>query len=153
MALIGADAFVDMLAGMGVRGAYALQNPNMSAAERLKKVERRGSRRRGKGRKRVLVLLIEQNPVVEGTTRNPDYRIEGEIFDCYSPAKNTKARNIASTIEEKVIKKGQTKRVVLNLNDWSGDVVALVKYLNDYPIEGLEQVLVVKDWDVISIYP
>ena len=48
---------------------------------------------------------IEQNPVIEGTTRNPDYIIEGEIFDCYSPAENTKIRNVASTIEEKVIKK------------------------------------------------
>lgn len=33
---------------------------------------------------------IEQDPVIEGTTRNPDYLIEGEIFDCYSPAENTK---------------------------------------------------------------
>lgn len=43
--------------------------------------------------------------------------------------------------------------MVLNLNDWSGDVAALVKQLNDYPIEELEQALVVKDGDVISIYP
>ena len=65
---------------------------------------------------------IEQNPIVEGTTRNPDYSIEGEIFDCYSPAKNTKIRNIASTIEEKVIEKGQANRVVLNLDDWNGNI-------------------------------
>ena len=41
---------------------------------------------------------VEQNPKVEGTTRNPDYIIEGEVFDCYSPAQNTSVRNIASTI-------------------------------------------------------
>lgn len=46
-------------------------------------------------------------------------------------------RNVASTIEEKVIKKGQTKRVVLN----------------NYPIEGLEEVLIVKGGQVKSIYP
>ena len=96
---------------------------------------------------------IEQNPVIEGTTRNPDYIIEGEIFDCYSPAKNTKIRNVASTIEEKVIKKGQTERVVLDLDDWKGDVNALVKQLNDYPIEGLKEVIVVHNGSVQSIYP
>ena len=96
---------------------------------------------------------IEQKPVIEGTTRNPDYIIEGEIFDCYSPAENTKIRNVASTIEEKVIKKGQTERVVLDLDDWKGDVNALVKQLNDYPIEGLKEVIVVHNGSVQSIYP
>ena len=96
---------------------------------------------------------IEQNPVIEGTTRNPDYLIEGEIFDCYSPAENTKVRNVASTIEEKVIKKGQAERVVLNLDDWKGSVDELVKQLNDYPIEGLKEVIIVYDRTVQSIYP
>lgn len=31
MALIGANAFVDVLSGMGVRGTYALQDPNKLA--------------------------------------------------------------------------------------------------------------------------
>lgn len=96
---------------------------------------------------------IEQNPVVEGTSRNPDYKIEGKIFDCYAPAENTKPRNIASTIEEKVIKKGQTERVVLNLNDWKGDVEILIKQLNDYPIDGLKEVLIVQNGKIQSIYP
>lgn len=96
---------------------------------------------------------IEQNPIVEGTTRNPDYRIEGEIFDCYSPAENTKIRNIVSTIEEKVIEKGQANRVALNLDDWNGNINELVNQLNEYPIEVLEEVLVVQDGNVISIYP
>lgn len=96
---------------------------------------------------------IEQNPVIDGTTRNPDYLIEGEIFDCYSPAENTKVRNVASTIEEKVIKKGQAERVVLNLDDWKGNVDELVKQLNDYPIEGLKEVIIVYDGTVQSIYP
>lgn len=94
---------------------------------------------------------IEQNPKVDGTTRNPDYCIEGEMFDCYSPAGNTKVRNVASTIEEKVIEKGQANRVVLNLDDWNGEVKDLIKQLYDYPIEGLEEVLVIKD-GVVSLY-
>lgn len=97
--------------------------------------------------------IIEQNPVIEGTTRNPDYLIEGEIFDCYSPAENTKVRNVASTIEEKVLQKGQAERVVLNLDDWKGNVDELVKQLNDYPIEGLKEVIIVYDGTVQSIYP
>ena len=66
---------------------------------------------------------------------------------------NTKARNIISTIEEKVIKKGQTKRIVLNLDDWEGDINELMKLLDDYPIEGLEEILVVQNGNVFSIYP
>ena len=91
--------------------------------------------------------------ISDGYTRNPDYIIEGEIFDCYSPAENTKIRNVASTIEEKVIKKGQAERVVLNLDDWKGDVDALIRQLNDYPIDGLKEVIVVHDGNVQSIYP
>lgn len=96
---------------------------------------------------------IKQNPKVKDITRNPDYRIEGEIFDCYAPAGNTKVRNVANTIEEKVVKKGQANRVVLNLDDWLGDIELLKKQLIDYPIEGLEEVLVIKDGNVVSIYP
>ena len=83
---------------------------------------------------------VEQNPVVEGTTRKPDYRIEGEIFDCYSPEKETKVRSIYSNIEEKVIRKKQTKRVILNLDDWAGKIDDIVKQLNDYPMQDLEEV-------------
>lgn len=96
---------------------------------------------------------MEQNPIVEGTTRKPDYIIEKEIFDCYSPSKATKVRSISSTIEEKVIIKKQTNRVVLNLNDWNGNIEELIKELNDYPIEGLKEVLIVKNREVHSIYP
>lgn len=43
--------------------------------------------------------------------------------------------------------------MVLNLDDWNGDVEELVKQLNDYPIEGLEEILIVKSGQVRSIYP
>lgn len=75
------------------------------------------------------------------------------VLKCPAPAENTKPRNIASTIEEKVIKKGQTERVVLNLNDWKGDVEILIKQLNDYPIDGLKEVLIVQNGKIQSIYP
>lgn len=43
--------------------------------------------------------------------------------------------------------------MVLNLDDWKGDVDALIKQLNDYPIEGLKEVIIVYDGSVQSIYP
>ena len=96
---------------------------------------------------------IEQNPVVEGTTRNPDYRIEGEIFDCYSPGGNTKVRNIWSTVEEKVVFKQQADNIVLNLDDWLGNLDDLIKQFKDYSIEGLKEIIAVQDGKVFSIYP
>ncbi|WP_218031493.1 CdiA C-terminal domain-containing protein [Paenibacillus kobensis] len=35
---------------------------------------------------------VEQNPNVPNTTKNPDYKIEGKIFDCYSPKPTTSPR-------------------------------------------------------------
>lgn len=70
---------------------------------------------------------LPQIQVASMTTRNPDYLIEGVVFDCYSPAEKTKVRNVASVIEEKVMQKGQAERVVLNLDDWNGNVDEKVK--------------------------
>lgn len=96
---------------------------------------------------------IEQNPSISGTTRNPDYIIEGKVFDCYSPTADKSVRGIWSTIYEKVITKGQTKRVILNLDDWSGSISELVSQLKSYKIDGLEEVIVVMGEEVTSIYP
>ncbi|WP_051542005.1 hypothetical protein [Clostridium lundense] len=97
---------------------------------------------------------IEQNPKVEGTTREPDYRIEGELADCYSPAEKSSVRRIGDTIREKVVDKKQASRIVLNLKDWNGNINDIVEQLNNYPVEGLEEVIVVKkDNSIVSIYP
>jgi hypothetical protein len=42
---------------------------------------------------------VEQNPTVSGD-KNPDYRIEGRIFDCYAPSTKN-FRNIIETIRGK----------------------------------------------------
>ena len=78
---------------------------------------------------------VEQNPVVKG--KDPDYRIEGKIFDCYSPKTNN-ARSIAKHVSDKVAQK-QTKRVVLNLADSDVQRHMLRKTLNDNPIGGLKK--------------
>ena len=43
--------------------------------------------------------------------------------------------------------------MILNLDDWAGEIDDIVKQLNDYPIQNLEEVMVVRNGDVISIYP
>ncbi|MER6300464.1 putative T7SS-secreted protein [Kitasatospora sp. NPDC001539] len=95
---------------------------------------------------------VEQNPDVPGTTKNPDYRVEGEVMDCYAPtAKNP--RSIATGIQKKV-DEGQADRIVLNLSDSDVDVGAMRKQLNDWPIEGLKEVTVIdKSGNVVSLYP
>jgi hypothetical protein len=95
---------------------------------------------------------VEQNPNVPNTTRNPDYRVEGEVFDCYAPATD-KPRGIADAIEKKV-KKGQADRIVLNLSDSAVDPAALNAQLHDWPIEGLKEVTVIdKMGNVLHFYP
>jgi hypothetical protein len=75
---------------------------------------------------------------------NPDYLIEGRVFDALSPTKPTKSpRNIWSEVEDKVIVKQQTQRVVVNLEDWRGDLAALRKQFADWPIDGLKEVKVI----------
>ncbi|MCY0976387.1 hypothetical protein PGH12_11085 [Chryseobacterium wangxinyae] len=83
---------------------------------------------------------IEQNPFVSGV-KNPDYKIEGKIFDCFSPNKpNKSVRNIWSEVAKK-IKEEQTKRIILNLKIWEGDIVKLQQQFSDWAIEGLEEIM------------
>lgn len=96
---------------------------------------------------------IEQNPHVNNSSRNPDYKIEGKIFDCYSPDTNTSVRNIWSTVEDKVVTKSQTRRIVLNLDRWTGNINDLTTQFENYTIEGLVEILIVHDGDVFRFYP
>jgi hypothetical protein len=94
---------------------------------------------------------VEQNPTVAGTTRNPDYLIENRVFDCYAPT-NSKPRSIASTLEGK-IKKGQAQRFILNLEDSHVDIQALQQQFTQYPVAGLQEVIVIKHQQVIPFIP
>lgn len=102
---------------------------------------------------------IEQNPKVRESdgidiNRDPDFRIEDRIFDCYSPTENKGIRGIWSEVEEKVVAKKQTKNVVINLSKWAGDDASLLKQFRDWKIEGLEEVIAIKkDGKIISVYP
>lgn len=94
---------------------------------------------------------VEQNPTVAGTTRNPDYLIENRIFDCYAPT-NSKPRAIATTLEGK-IKKGQAQRFILSLEDSSVDIKALQQQFAQYPVAGLQEVIIIKHQQVLPFIP
>lgn len=91
---------------------------------------------------------IEQNPRVPGI-KNPDYRIEGHIFDNYAPS-SSNPRNIWSNVQGKV-EAEQARRIVLNLDDSRVGMEALERQFADWPIEGLEQVLVIRNGQVSNL--
>ncbi|HZH79181.1 MAG TPA: hypothetical protein VEY88_24350 [Archangium sp.] len=97
---------------------------------------------------------IEQNPVIPGSNqpgvKKPDYRIGGILFDNHAPNTNS-ARSIWTTAEGKVHSQ-QARRLVINLADSKVNVAALQKQFAEWPIEGLEQVLVItKDKKILSL--
>lgn len=93
---------------------------------------------------------VEQNPSVPGA-KDPDYRIEGEVFDCKAPD-TSRPRNAAKAMET-ALQDGQADRFVLNLEDSSITPEAMKKQLTDWPIEGLKEVLAIKNGEVIPIWP
>lgn len=94
---------------------------------------------------------VEQNPKGQGT-KNPDYKIEGEYFDCYSP-KTSNARNIMDTVAGKV-GSGQADRIVVNLADSDVALDTLRKQLAESPIPDLKELMVLtKDGKLIQLFP
>jgi hypothetical protein len=75
--------------------------------------------------------------------KEPDYLIEGHVFDCYAPTSSVGVRAVWTAVSAKV-KRGQTQRVILNLEDWRGDFAALQKQFADWPIEGLRELVAVR---------
>ena len=84
---------------------------------------------------------VEQNPPTLPNGKNPDYVINGQVFDAYSPSTSS-VRNAASEIGNKV-SGGQTNNVVVNLTDSAITPAQLQNQLNTYPIPGLQQVIVI----------
>jgi hypothetical protein len=70
---------------------------------------------------------------------DPDYLVEGRVFDCYSPSPVKKVRGVWSEVWVKVVTRRQTQRVVINMGDWPGDLSALRKQFADWPIPGLKE--------------
>lgn len=93
---------------------------------------------------------VEQNPRVPDG-KNPDYLIEGKRFDCKAP-ETARPRNAASEIE-KAVKSKQADRIVLNLEDSPIKPAAMKQQLNDYQIDGLKEVILIKDGQVVPFWP
>ncbi len=93
---------------------------------------------------------VYQNPGhING--KYPDLLLEGKVFDVYSPS-SSNPRNIAAAIESKVLS-GQTNRIVLNLDDSSVSIDALKVQLEQYPIKGLEEIIIIKNRKIIPFFP
>ena len=99
--------------------------------------------------------LVHQNPTeqeivdaqlhtddIVNPDKAPDYLVEGHIFDCYAPAPTTSVRAIGSAVTRKITE-AQTQRVVLNLEDWHGDLAALRKQFDDWPVPALKELVAV----------
>ncbi|WP_202804463.1 CdiA C-terminal domain-containing protein [Baaleninema simplex] len=94
---------------------------------------------------------VEQNPRIPETSRNPDYRIEGRVFDNYAPTTRN-VRSIWTIVQEKVTS-GQTERIILNLNDNNLSLNALEKQFSEWEIPGLKEVIIVQNGNVIPFWP
>lgn len=94
---------------------------------------------------------VEQRPPALPNGKQPDYIIEGQVFDNYAPS-GSNPRNIASKIQQKV-DSGQTSRNALNLDDSAVPLNDLRQQLKDYPVAGLQEIIVVKNGQVIPFFP
>lgn len=93
---------------------------------------------------------VEQNPVLNDADRiaagiapgkNPDFRIEGRVFDAYSP-QSSSAASVYNGIAQKV-GAGQAHRIVVNLADSPVRPGDIQQALRNAPINGLQEVIVI----------
>lgn len=83
---------------------------------------------------------VEQNPMVAGK-KNPDYRINGEVFDNIAPS-TSRVENIWDRARLKV-EGGQTRNVVINMADSRATASSLMQRFDSHPIPNLQRVIVI----------
>ena len=86
---------------------------------------------------------VEQNPGINAKGKYPYYKVEGEFFDCYAPSSGS-ADQVRRGMKLKVVGE-QADRLVLDLDDCPVPEEAIADLLRRRPIEGLKEVVVVKD--------
>ena len=94
---------------------------------------------------------VKQNPGTLPNGKNPDYEIEGEIFDCLTPT-SSNIDQIRTGISRKVNSK-QADRIVLNLDDSPFSPEDISNMLARKPKEGLKEVIGIKDGKITQIFP
>lgn len=95
---------------------------------------------------------VRQNPPPNAHGKEPDYVIEGEYWDCYSPAPTTKIKGIHGAIEKKV-RQHQANRIAVNCDDNDINIKELQQRLQRLPIRGLEEVKIIKDDKIVDVFP
>ncbi len=89
--------------------------------------------------------------------KKPDLKIEGKIFDAYTPGKNTSARSIWTTLKGKMIdpKTGvkQADRFIVNMNKSDLTLEQMTKQFKDFPLEDLKEIIIIKDGKIIHFFP
>ncbi|WP_248064012.1 WXG100 family type VII secretion target [Paenibacillus silvae] len=87
---------------------------------------------------------------------NPDYLIEGNVFDCYGPKPDGKVQSIIKEIAGKT--KKQSERIVLNLDNFPNEKVTeiietiLRKANPNGDLKRLEELLLVKDGKITRVF-
>jgi hypothetical protein len=96
---------------------------------------------------------VEQNPATPGR-HNPDLRVNGNIFDVYSPEYGTSAKSIFNAIGDK-IRSGQTQRIVLNLDECKVGTPRVRRELSQRrgELPDLREVFVLRKGKVTRVYP
>jgi len=94
---------------------------------------------------------VEQNPPTTPNGKNPDYKIEGEYFDCYAP-ETDKIDKIRNKLSEKVSEE-QAERLVIYMDDTVRSKEEVADVLRRKPIADLKELLVIEDGKVIRLIP
>ncbi|WP_277406239.1 hypothetical protein [Lacrimispora xylanisolvens] len=85
---------------------------------------------------------------------NPDFLNEDKVFDCYAPKVDTNTKGIKKEIYNKT--KKQTPNIVVNLDDYAGNIPELTDSLLAKKIDGdlkyLQELYFVKDGEIIHIF-
>lgn len=94
---------------------------------------------------------VTHEPGARPNGKQPDYVIAGTFWDCYAPTRDS-ARNIATEIDKKV-SKNQADRIVLSLEDTPVTADQMREQFRNWPIEGLKEVIAVKDGRYVWLWP
>ncbi|PYE41855.1 hypothetical protein DFQ00_1524, partial [Paenibacillus barcinonensis] len=87
---------------------------------------------------------------------NPDFLIEGKVFDCYAPTIETNVDNILRNITKKT--KTQAERIVLNLDQFPSEKVAeiiqgiLRKANPNGDLKNIKELLIVKNGEITRVF-
>ncbi len=89
-------------------------------------------------------------------TSNPDFLIEGKVFDCYAPTPNTKTDNVLRTITSKT--KTQAERIVLNVDNFPPEKILEItegiqrKANPNGDLKNLKEILIVNDGKITRVF-